>query len=386
MRSVIAESTVSRQRIAGQTGLSLATVATVVGELLAAGLLIDVGFEDSTGRPRGLVAVDSTGGALLGVDVAETYVRVDRFDAALNFLDGVEEQLHPEENRPEHVVGHIVSGVRTVLERADIPLRRVLGAGISVPGQVDRHGGVSVFAPNWNWHNIPLRGLLAERLGVPIHLDNPLRAAIVAELWFGAGRRREDVIVLNLGTGVGAGLAFRGALYRGATNSAGEWGHTTLVLDGRPCHCGGRGCVETYVGAPGIVQHLRELDPDSPMLHPDDQTATIDALARGVEACEPVAQKVVAETARYLGAAIANLVNLINPETIVLSSWVAARLGEPLLTEVQSVVPRYALSRPLAATRIVRSTLSGDAVSLGAATLALEGFLSGIMGGQAGRR
>jgi predicted NBD/HSP70 family sugar kinase len=122
------------------------------------------------------------------------------------------------------------------------------------------------------------------------------------------------------------------------------------------------------------------------MLHANDQTATIDALARGVEAGDPVAQKVVAETARYLGAAIANLVNLINPETIVLSSWVAARLGEPLLTEVQSVVPRYALSRPLAATRIVRSTLPGDAVSLGAATLALEGFLSGITGGPAGRR
>lgn len=386
MRSVIAESPVSRQRIAAQTGLSLATVATVVGELLAAGLLVNVGFEDSAGRPRGLVAVDSTGGALVGVDVAETYVRVDRFDAALNFLDGVEEQLHPEENRPDHVVGHIVSGVHKVLERAEVPVQRVLGAGISVPGQVDRHGGVSVFAPNWDWHNVPLRGLLAERLDIPLHLDNPLRAAVVAELWFGAGRRREDVIVLNLGTGVGAGLAFRGALYRGATNSAGEWGHTTLVLDGRPCHCGGRGCVETYVGAPGIVQHLRELDPDSAMLHADDQTATIDALARGVAAGDPVAQKVVAETARYLGAAIANLVNLVNPEAIVLSSWVAARLGEPLLNEVQAVVSRYALSRPLAATQIVRSTLSEDAVSLGAATLALEGFLSDIPGRAAGLR
>jgi predicted NBD/HSP70 family sugar kinase len=354
--------------------------------MLAAGLNTEVGFEDSAGRPRGLVAVDSTGGTLIGVDVAETYVRVGRFDAALNFLDGVEEQLHPEENRPEQVVDHILSGVRTVLERAGTPARRVLGAGISVPGQVDQHGGVSVFAPNWNWHNIPLRGLLAERLGIPVYLDNPLRAAIVAELWFGAGRRREDIVVLNLGTGVGAGLAFRGALYRGATNSAGEWGHTTLVLDGRPCHCGGRGCVETYVGAPGIIRHLRELDPDSPMLHAKDQTATIGALARGIEAGDPVAQKVLTETARYLGAAVANLVNLVNPEVIVLSSWVAARLGEPLLTEVQAVVSRYALSRPLAATRIVRSTLSGNAVSLGAATLALEGFLSEIAGGPPGRR
>ncbi|MEU7871919.1 ROK family protein [Dactylosporangium sp. NPDC049140] len=386
MRSVIAESTASRQRIAGETGLSLATVATVVGELITAGLLVEVGFEDSAGRPRGLVAVAPAGGVLIGVDVAETYVRVDLFDAALHFLDGVEERLHPEENRPEQVVGHIVAAIRAVLQRAGIPARRVLGAGISVPGQVDRDGGVSVFAPNWNWHDIPLRGLLVESLGIPLHLDNPLRAAVVAELWFGAGRRREDVIVLTLGTGVGAGLAFGGALYRGATNSAGEWGHTTLVLDGRPCHCGGRGCVETYVGAPGIIQHLRELDPDSPMLHGNDQTATIDALAHGADTGHPTALKVIAETARYLGAAVANLVNLVNPETVVLSSWVTARLGEPLLTEVQAVVTRHALRRPLTAVRIVRSTLSGDPVSLGAATLALEGFLSGITGGRSGRR
>jgi predicted NBD/HSP70 family sugar kinase len=385
MRGVIAESSVSRQRIAAQTGLSLATVATLVGELLAAGVLVDVGFEDTTGRPRGLVSVDPAG-VLIGVDVAETYVRVDLFDVALRFLGGVEEQVHPEENLPEHVVSHIVSGVRAVLEHARVPVERVLGAGISVPGQVDRRGGVSVFAPNWNWHDVPLRDLLAERLDIRMYLDNPLRAEVVAELWFGASHGREDIIVLNLGTGVGAGLAFRGALHRGATNSAGEWGHTTLVMDGRPCRCGGRGCVEAYVGAPGIIAHLRELDPDSPMLDARDQTATIGALASGVDAGDPVALKVLAETARYLGAAIANLINLLNPETIILSGWVAARLGEPLLNEVKVAVSRHALRRPLSATAIVRSKLPGDPVSLGAAAFALEGFLSVITSGTATRR
>ncbi|MGH3166985.1 MAG: ROK family protein [Trebonia sp.] len=385
MLSVIAESAVSRQQIAAETGLSLATVATLVGELLGAGVLVDVGFEDTTGRPRGLVSVDRAG-VLVGVDVAETYVRVDLFDAALKFLGGVEEQVHPEENRPDDVVGHIVSGVRAVLEHARVPIERVLGAGISVPGQVDRQGGVSVFAPNWDWHDIPLRDLLAKHLDIRMYLDNPLRAEVVAELWFGARHRREDIIVLNLGTGVGAGLAFRGALHRGATNSAGEWGHTTLAMDGRPCHCGGRGCVETYVGAPGIIQHLRELDPDSPMLDVNDQTATIGALARGIDAGDPVALKVLAETSRYLAAAIANLVNLLNPETIILSSWVAAVLGEPLLGEVRAAVSRHALPRPLSAARIVRSALPGDPVSLGAATLALEGYLSGITSATAARR
>jgi predicted NBD/HSP70 family sugar kinase len=225
---------------------------------------------------------------------------------------------------------------------------------------------------------VPLLGLLAERVPYPLYLDNPLRACTVAEQWFGAARGRGDVVVVNLGTGVGAGLALGGALHRGITNSAGEWGHTTLVLDGRLCHCGNHGCVETYVGAPGIMQNLRELSPGSPLLHPDDQTATIAALAAAVAQGDPVAVKTLRETARYLGAAIADLVNLLNPQVIVLSSWVAARLGEPLLAEVRESVARHALSRPLDAAEIVLSPIPSDPVSLGAATFALKGSLASV--------
>jgi predicted NBD/HSP70 family sugar kinase len=379
LRHIIAESPVPRQEIAVQTGLSLATVSTLVGELLDAGVLVEVGFEDSGGgRPRGLLSVDPGAGVLIGVDVAETYVHVGVFDPGLAALTAVEEQLHPEENRPDQVVARIAGTVRSAVARSGVAYDRVLGAGVSVPGQVDRAGGVSVFAPNWDWHDVPLRSLLARELAFPLYLDNPLRAAAVAELWFGAGRGRADLVVINLGTGVGAGLAFRGSLYRGATNSAGEWGHTTLVMDGRPCHCGSRGCVETYVGAPGIMQHLRELDPDSPMLRPDDQTATIEALARGYQAGDPTAAKVVAETARYLGVAVAGMVNLGNPDVIVLSSWVAAKLGEPLLEQVREVAGRHALRRSLAAAEITLCRLAGNPVSLGAATFALEGFLAAV--------
>jgi predicted NBD/HSP70 family sugar kinase len=120
------------------------------------------------------------------------------------------------------------------------------------------------------------------------------------------------------------------------------------------------------------------LSPQSTLLHPEDQTATIDALARGVTDGDPVAVKVVRDTARYLGAGIADLVNLLNPEVVVLSSWVAATLGEPLLAEVREAVARHALRRPLAAAEIVLSPLPTDPVCLGAATFALEGALSSI--------
>ena len=377
LRQIIAHSPTSRQELAAAAGLSLATVATLVGELLELRMITEVGFEDSAGgRPRGLVAVNASGGALIGVDIAETYVHVELFDLALNVLARADEDMRPGESLPEQVVSHVAAAVGSVVAQAGIEGARVLGVGVSVPGQVDRDTGVSEYAPNWDWHDVPLLDLLSEVIAYPLYLDNPLRAGAVAEMWFGAARGRGDTVVVNLGTGVGAGLALQGGLYRGVSNSAGEWGHTTLVLDGRLCRCGNHGCVEAYVGAPGIMLNLREIGPSSPLLHPDDQTATIDALARAVDAKDPVALKVVRETARYIGAGIANLVNVLNPEVVVLSSWVARRLGEPLLHEVREAVGRHALPRPMAATEIVLSPIPTDPACLGAATFALEGALS----------
>ncbi|MFD8721341.1 ROK family transcriptional regulator [Streptomyces sp. NPDC059629] len=389
LRHIIAESPTSRQELAAVTGLSLATVATLVGELLELRMITEVGFEDSAGgRPRGLVAVNASGGALIGVDIAETYVHVELFDLALNVLARAEENIRPGENRPEQVVGHAAAAVGSVVAQAGVEGARVLGVGVSVPGQVDRDTGIAEYAPNWDWHDVPLLALLSEHIAYPLHLDNPLRACAVAEQWFGAARGRGDTVVVNLGTGVGAGLALGGGLHRGVSNSAGEWGHTTLVLDGRLCHCGNHGCVETYVGAPGIMLNLRESSPQSPLLHPEDQTATIDALARGAADGDPVALQVVRDTARYIGAGIANLVNLLNPELVVLSSWVARRLGEPLLDEVREAVRRHALGRPFAAMEIVLSPIPTDPVCLGAATFALEGALRSVglrNGGRTGR-
>jgi len=376
LRQIIARSPTSRQELAAATGLSLATVATLVGELLDLRMITEVGFEDSAGgRPRGLVAVHTSGGALIGVDIAETYVYAELYDLGLNVLARAEERMRPGHSSPEEVVAHVVTTTRSVVEQAGVEAARVLGVGVSMPGQVDRATGVSEYAPNWAWQDVPLLGLLAQHIPYPLYLDNPLRACAVAELWFGGARGYGDAVVLILGTGVGAGLILGGAVHRGVSSSAGEWGHSTLVLDGRLCHCGNHGCVETYVGAPGIMQNIRELSPRSPLLHPGDQSATIEAVAAGLAEGDPEAVKVVRDLARYLGAAVAGLVNVLNPEVVVLGSWVAIRLGEPLLREVREAVARHALKRPLAATRIVLSPILTDSVCMGAATLALEGAL-----------
>ncbi|WP_030389883.1 ROK family transcriptional regulator [Streptomyces sp. NRRL S-241] len=375
LRCVFAASgPVSRQEVAAATGLSFATVANLVAELLEAGVLREAGHEDSKGgRPRARLAVNAERGALVGIDVAETSVQVELFDLALKVLRSVRLPLPQTGVRPDDVVDAIVTGVEGLSDAAGAP-PRILGAGVSIPGLVEREGGVSVFSPYWSWRDVPLRSLLAERLPMPLYLDNPLKAGTVAEMWFGAGREVDDLLVLTLRAGVGAGIAVDGALYRGATNSAGEWGHTCLVRDGRECRCGRRGCVEAYVSTRGIASTVRELDAESPLLDPDED-AVVSNVARAAAEGDAVATETVARTARHLGEAAADLLNLFNPQALVLGGRVADRLGEPLLRQTRDVIAAHALPATLQALTFRLSTVPDNPVSLGAATFALEGFL-----------
>ncbi|WP_206313272.1 ROK family transcriptional regulator [Streptomyces coryli] len=380
LQHIVAQPAVSRPALAAATGLSHATVGTLAAELLDLGLVAESGYEESAGgRPRALLTAAGADGRLIGVDVAETYVHAELFDLSLAVRASAAAPLHPGDLTPDTVVDRIAAAVDAALARGGAEPGSVLGAGVSMPGQVDRPGSDHAtigYAANWAWQDVPLTARLAARLPYPVHLDNPLRACTAAELWFGAARGRNDAVVLNLGTGVGAGLAVGGEVYRGSTNSAGEWGHTTLVLDGRRCHCGARGCVEAYIGAAGIMRTLRERAPRSLLLSPSDQTATIAALGRAAAAGDKAANDVLAETARYLGAATADLVNLLNPEVVVLSSWVAAALGEPLLHKLRPEVRARALPRPGAAVELALSPVPSNPVSLGAAAFALEGALA----------
>lgn len=368
---------VSRQDIVAATGLSFATVANLTSELLEVGVLVEADHESSGGgRPRALLAVNARRGALVGVDISETFIHAELFDLAMTTRHTMREPLPAWDSQPADVVEHLVAVIERLLEAADVAADQMLGVGISVPGQVEPEGGVSVFSPYWAWHDVPFRAMLAERLALPLFLDNPLKASTVAEMWFGAGRGVDDLVVVTLRTGVGAGIAVDGSLFRGVTNSAGEWGHTCLVLNGRPCRCGSHGCVEAYVGAPGIMRTLAELDPRSPLLNSDDQAATIDAIAYAADDGDETALAVIEHTGRYLGAAVGNLINLFNPQVLVLGDWVADKLGEHLLRETLKVAAEYALPLPFRAVTLQLCALARNPVSLGAATFALEGFLN----------
>jgi predicted NBD/HSP70 family sugar kinase len=378
LQHLYVEGRMSRLEISQRSGLSAATITHVVAELLAEGIVVEAGSAESEGgRPRTILALNPAYGYFVGVDVGETRVCIELFDLTLRSLRTVTHPLSPDDNRPSRVVRHIVAGVDTVLADAAIPVGQVVGIGVGVPGVVERAGNVRVHAPSWGWHAVPLLALLAERITLPIALDNGAKAMAQAELWFGAGRGMNDLAVLLIGTGIGAGIITQGALYRGATNGAGEWGHTTLALDGRPCRCGSRGCLEAYAGAAGIMASLRDASPGSPLLgETDDQEGTITALAAAARQGDPRAVRVLEDTTHYLGAGIATLINLFNPQRIVIGGWVGQQIGPSILPRLREVVARYALGQPLAASGIVLGQLGQDAVAMGAATLALDVFLT----------
>jgi predicted NBD/HSP70 family sugar kinase len=218
--------------------------------------------------------------------------------------------------------------------------------------------------------------MLEDRLPCPVYLDNGAKAMTLAESWFGAGRGVEDLVVILIGTGIGAGVIAEGKLYRGAANSAGEWGHSKIILDGRPCRCNSAGCPEAYAGAPGIVTTLRETRPDSPLLAQRDQFSFIESLSQAASRSDPAAQATLEATARYLGVGIANIVNLFNPHKILIGGWVGLQLGRQLLHGIETFVREHALPPAYRSVSIDLCHLGADAVPMGAACLVLETFLN----------
>ncbi len=275
------------------------------------------------------------------------------------------------------IVERFAEQVETLLAQAAIPRAKILGIGIGVPGVVELGREETVFAPAWNWDAVFLRRMLQERLALPLYVDNGSKVMALAELHRSPASREETMAVLNIGTGVSAGIIYQGKLYRGGNNSAGEWGHTTIVLDGASCRCGCSGCLEAYIGAPGIIRRLRDAAPQSPLLA-YDETTSVEKLILLARQGDERMQAVLAETLHYMGAGIANLINLFNPQRVILGGKIGLLLGRHCLPEIIQEVKRDALKQAFQTTAILVSQLGNDAASLGAARLVLDDFLDQV--------
>lgn len=350
----------SRQDLTARHGLSQAAVSNVVADLMDDGLLVEAGAVDSDGgRPRILLRVAPEYATVVGVDVGETRVRVELFDLAMTPLAKADYPL--EDLDPRTVVRHVLTGLAAVADGD------VLGVGVGVSGLVERGSQAVVHAQTLGWDAVPLERMLREGTDLPLHLDNGAKTWAQAEHWFGAGRGARHAAFALVGSGIGAAIVANGQSYRGASSSAGEWGHTTLSYGGRPCRCGARGCLEAYIGAESVI--ARAIEAGVRVDGPDEETQLASVLA------DPAATGVLEETADYLGAGVANLINLFNPERVVIGGWAGIALGA-WLPRVRAAAAAQAMRRPYAQARIELCELGTDAVALGAATLPVAKLLA----------
>ncbi|MBL1096647.1 ROK family transcriptional regulator [Streptomyces coffeae] len=394
LRALYFRGPVSRRELGALTGLSAGSVSNVVADLCADGLVEDAGSVDSDGgRPRTLLRVAPGSGHLIGVDVGETHVRVELFDLVLTELARWEHPLLPHRYEIGPIVDHILTGLEMVLAKAEVAPEAVIGVGVGVPGIVERGPEAVVHGQTFGWEAVPLERLLRAGTALPLFVDNGATAQGQAEMWFGAGRGADTAVIALIGSGVGASIVTGGAPYRGATSSAGEWGHTVVQVGGRTCRCGAVGCLEAYIGAQAVLDRYRDRGRGGGGIAPAGrsggdrassaapvpaagQQEAFAALLRAADGTDPRAREALEETVAYLGAGIADLINLFNPERIILGGWAGLLLGAHALPLIREATASYALRRPLARTEIEPAALGPDGVALGAATLPLARFLA----------
>ncbi|MCJ7736189.1 MAG: ROK family protein [Anaerolineae bacterium] len=369
------ERVISRPKLAKAAGLSRATIAILTDELLDLGLVEEVGLGASTGgRPPVMLKFLPDAAYALGAHMYDSTWRIVITDLDAKIIHKLD--AHIADSTPEAAVQALKTSVAEISTRTDAKLL-LPAIGLGTPGLVDMREGIIKLAADIDWHDVPFGDMVQEALGLRTIVANRSKVGALAEYWHEAKHGISDLIYISIGTGIAAGIIHNGRLYVGANSSAGELGHLTVLPDGPICPCGNRGCLQQLVSGPAIAnlarRRLRKGGTSSLRAqfgtHPELITA-IDVF-EAAERADPLAQEVVEEVASYMGIAIANLINLFNPELIVLGGPVgqaAAALIPPLTQEVRC----RAMAYPLSVANIATSSLGMDASAIGASVLVLQ--------------
>ncbi len=387
LRALLERGALSRQMIARLTGLTPSTITNVVAQLAAAGLVEEVGKDESVyhaagGRQPILVDVRAEGALALAVQVEYASVHVGVVNAK-GVVEDVRMDAIPTGSGPEEVIQLIIGMVDDVLRMA--ARERVVGLGIATIGLVNPSTGTIEYVALHDWHNVPLAATLASRFGLPVAIENSARAMALAEHWYGIGRPLHDLIFIDVSVGIGSGIIIDGRVHRGVTGLAGEIGHTLAVEHGLRCVCGNCGCLETVASTVAIVDRFRAdtrgaLDGNCPQASRRVvDAAEIKRIATHVLVAaaggDRHAADIVRGVARPLASAIANLVDVVDPQCVIIGGDVLTARDLVLQTIKQTVIAQ-SLVPTTPPVEIVSATLGPRIGVIGAATLAFEHYLN----------
>jgi glucokinase-like ROK family protein len=384
--SLLYEPVLSRVQLARRTNLSNTTITNLIAELIQQGIVA----EDTTqqvkpgefrpvGRPRTRICLVPNARFVIGIHIGVGIFRV----AIVNLrAEIVHNQMQDFEiNLPAaQVLEQIVKTVEMVISQSGLERDKILGIGVGASGLVDFSTGVNLLAPNLDWHDVPLREYLQAELQLPVIVDNNVRNMALGESYFGAGHGVDSVAFVYGRTGVGAGLTFKGRVFRGSSKGAGEIGHSVMLLhDGEPCRCGNSGCLETLVSESAILKQAEKItdaNPDGILARTLKQNSNVSPIECVFEAARQGDRQVLDmldERAYYLGVALANLINLFNPDLILLGGIFSR--GEDLFIEpLTHTVQQLAFGGMGKNVRLQATSFGWKAGVIGAAALALLHF------------
>ncbi|NQX70195.1 ROK family transcriptional regulator [Paenibacillus alba] len=358
------DSPISRARIAEITGLTKATVSSLVNELMESSLVDEIGVgESSGGRKPMMLLFNGTAGYAIGVDLG-----VHDILAVLTDLTGKivrEKRVMHDNNSAEEVIEQLKTIIRELISSAPESVYGIIGIGIGVPGICDEDGNL-LFAPNLGWENVSLQKQMEETFNIPVVIDNEANAGAVGEKQFGAGKDTANLVYISIGIGIGAGIIIKGELYRGATGFSGEIGHISIQHDGPKCRCGSLGCWELYASEHALLEQARR---------EFGGAVTLDMLLGRAEAGEAEVIALFERLGYYLGVGVVNIINGYNPEFIILGGRLAGAekwLMKPLL----QLLEKRSLSHLRKLPKVEFSQLSDRSTVLGAASFAVAKFFA----------
>ncbi|WP_410511115.1 ROK family protein [Paenibacillus sp. BR2-3] len=317
---------------------------------------------------------------IIGVDLGGTNIKAGIFDEDYKVIKALSIPTEASAGS-SHVLHRIRAAVDLLTEGSDVTMDSIKGMGIGIPGLLDPVEGLSIFSPNFpDWNHVHIINEMKDYYDFPVFIDNDVRVNLYGEWLHGAGRGYNNIVLITLGTGLGSGIVNDGKVLYGTSYSAGEIGHMNMFRNGRPCKCGSSGCLGRYVSALGMINTIKEkLNEGRTSIIQDwvnREHANINALmvSEAYDLGDSLAIEVMHETASLLGFGLANVVNMLNPEVIIVGGGMAAA-GDRLLNTVRETVDQHALKLSGSKCRIVQAELGSLAGTIGAASYAYRRML-----------
>ena len=312
---------------------------------------------------------------VVGVDFGGTKILAGVFDGKLDCIGRARVSTKADRGADE-VIGRIARCVREAVDECDLDLKQISAIGIGAPGAVDSELGRVIFAPNLGWNDVPLKKELEKQLDAHVFLENDCNVCTLGVYEVELKAKPRDVVGIFLGTGIGGGLILEGQLYSGFNRTAGEIGHMVLEVGGPKCGCGNKGCFEALASRTAIFRRIKEAVKEgqktilTEMLGPDLEDLRSGDLRKAIKRGDKFVEHIIEEAAEYTGIAVANLINLFNPEVVVIGGGLMEQLEDEMLAIIIETALDYAMPGTAKGIDIIATRLGDDAGITGAAVLA----------------